>query len=891
VKTGATNARNPSCLSLLSESEAETLSHLGRPLTYQRGHVLFRHDQDSTYIGVVIAGRFRVSHTQPQLRNVVPDFLEMGDTVGEYTFALDGQIAGGKREATVVAEVDESCVFAIDYKKFATYIDDLPRPRNESLRAEIALLLIPHLYPEMKRQHFRRTRSSVSDISSSLVSTPGRSGNRSRVSPVTILNLDSVAECSWIGKRKHQEASVAANALLANDVQVPQVAFFNNGEISSWYFGNFNSLMRRSRERMASWQLLEELTKKSTTSDRRDGAIALLVCCKNGKDPCTESVQCRFLDKKRLEMILSGAKSNQFTGYIVKFQRENHSSHREYILQCLWSQHSFSVEWVKESDLECFTQVHIPSHFNRSSSKRLQSKMRIKYHKFIPGSLSLFGDHLITANKFKTSATDTSSQKQEPPPLEEEDVVVDSEIIDLKTRELLKSACQKIAATVMENANESSTARAKAELDANQYGRNQVSDFISLETMTCFFKISKMGKPVLLHCSAAMSHPETTTAIPESAKNELMDPKFETFRYFAALGSDQVRLSGMGERAFLLDFTEFLALLTQIGLLYRYTSVTDASSSFKQVCMTSSVEDGQLDYAKYCACMRILSSKLRLDKDEAQEVARDDRSERNVARMSSEVSNISSIKEESSFKEEGQELQVGLQQVKKSQKVHRKRMGRILASAIIAANETEEFEKRVADREEKYQMRIAEYRKKIQQKAAADRKAVEQKLERAQHKAEEKHRMAEMKANETWERVHEKSRKVLEARMNEARKRQQESEMRRAASRRKLLQLRQMAERRRDEISKKSELLESHREEVFHRQKIAKEKKRELFFMVEKEKDIMTDLFQEFPKNRHPSRPWRLIDLSGDALPDVFEIAKNSTKDVVQTDNFLFSPA
>lgn len=100
-----------------------------------------------------------------------------------------------------------------------------------------------------------------------------------------------------------------------------------------------------------------------------------------------------------------------------------------------------------------------------------------------------------------------------------------------------------------------------------------------------------------------------------------------------------------------------------------------------------------------------------------------------------------------------------------------------------------------------------------------------------------------------------------------------------------------MAERRRDEISKKSELLESHREEVFHRQKIAKEKKRELFFMVEKEKDIMTDLFQEFPKNRHPSRPWRLIDLSGDALPDVFEIAKNSTKDVVPTDNFLFSPA
>eukprot|EP00960_Hanusia_phi_P029873 748233-Hanusia_phi.AAC.2 len=756
VKHGGMNTLNHSCLSLLSESEAEALSHLGRALTYQKGHVLFRHDQDSTYIGVVIAGRFRVSHIQPQLKNVVPDFLEVGNTVGEYTFALDGQIAGGKREATVVAEMDESSVFAIDYKKFATYIHDLPRPRNETLRAEIALLLIPHLYPEMKKNYFRRTRSSVSEVSGSSVSSPRNAMRKQRVSPVTMLNLDSVAECSWMGKRKHHEASLAASALLANDVQVPQVAVFKDGEITSWYFGNFNSLMRRGRERMASWQLLEEFSKRSNVSDSRSGVLALLVCCKNGKDPGNEFVQCRFLDKKRLEMILSGAKSNHFTGYIVKFHRENHSSHREYVLQCLWSQHSFSVEWVKESDLECFTQVHIPSHFNRSSSKRLQSKMRIKFHKYVQGSLSLFGDHFITASKFKSSASDFNSQTDESLPMDESAAVVEKEIIDLKTRELLKSACQRIAATVMENANESSTARGKAELDAKHYGRIQVSDFESLETMSCLFKISKMGKPILLHCSAAMSHLETILAIPESARNELTDPKYETFRYFAALGSDQVRLSGLGERAFLLDFTEFLALLTQIGLLYRYVSVTDASSSFKQVCMTSSVEDGQLDYVKYCDCMRVLSSKLGMGKPQSCESGMDNTHDRRVNRLSSEISHIPSIKEESPSKESGQDFQAGFQQVKKNQKIHRKRMGRILASAIIAANETEEFERRVADREEKYQMRITEYRKKIQEKAAADRKAVEQKLERAQLKAEEKHRIAEMKANETWEKVHEK---------------------------------------------------------------------------------------------------------------------------------------
>jgi len=110
-----------------------------------------------------------------------------------------------------------------------------------------------------------------------------------------------------------------------------------------------------------------------------------------------------------------------------------------------------------------------------------------------------------------------------------------------------------------------------------------------------------------------VAHPETKPPLNEVAKSELLNPTEECFLFFAGYGAEHSRLSGLGERGVLLDFSEFLQLLTKKELLYDHVSITDASICFKMACQSHSAEDGQLKFPDYCTLMAILRAKLGLD--------------------------------------------------------------------------------------------------------------------------------------------------------------------------------------------------------------------------------------------------------------------------------------
>ena len=118
-----------------------------------------------------------------------------------------------------------------------------------------------------------------------------------------------------------------------------------------------------------------------------------------------------------------------------------------------------------------------------------------------------------------------------------------------------------------------------------------------------------------MHCTAAVSHPETKPPLTALARAELFNPSEETFYYFAGYGAEHQRLSGLGERGVLLDFSEFLQLLTKKGLLYDHVSMTDAAVCFKHACEALNAEDGQLKYPDYCKCMAALRSRMGLTRD------------------------------------------------------------------------------------------------------------------------------------------------------------------------------------------------------------------------------------------------------------------------------------
>jgi len=109
-------------------------------------------------------------------------------------------------------------------------------------------------------------------------------------------------------------------------------------------------------------------------------------------------------------------------------------------------------------------------------------------------------------------------------------------------------------------------------------------------------------------------------------------------------------------------------------------------------------------------------------------------------------------------------------------------------------------------------------------------------------------------------------------------KRQTETESRRAASIESLKMRRQAEEHRISEVTKRSELLETQRTKVYTKQKAVRESTMEYSYLAKREKEVVRDMYYEYVRTGHLAKPWGIIDLSGDALPSVIEIAAKKSK-------------
>eukprot|EP00282_Hemiselmis_andersenii_P007825 CAMPEP_0114128728 /NCGR_PEP_ID=MMETSP0043_2-20121206/11090_1 /TAXON_ID=464988 /ORGANISM="Hemiselmis andersenii, Strain CCMP644" /LENGTH=767 /DNA_ID=CAMNT_0001221943 /DNA_START=78 /DNA_END=2378 /DNA_ORIENTATION=- len=442
---------------------------------------------------------------------------------------------------------------------------------------------------------------TLSNASSRLKKQPKIDPDNPWNCPITIINQDALLECLWLAKFGEKEMTKEAKEVSADVIQVPHTAVFHDGELVQWYFGSGNSMKKRSKERMVAWALIEEFCGKGASQST--DTVATLTTWKPGRDRESEYVQCRLLDKKRLESVVSGAKTNRLNGVLQKYVYSGQGGEEdEHVLHCLWTSNSCSIESVPEFMLECFTETHKPARI-LPNKKQLRARMLVKFHHYVPGQLSMFGDHLTSttvlsrplltshvAEASKRVADKLSGVKQ--PPLKARNAafgprrsmsadMYQQRPIPLLTRESVKMACQRIASSLQRRVNSSKNAQRKAELMKSLDNSEHDIYFSQVQSMSCLFKI-RGGQPYLVHCDVAMSHPDTKPSLSMTALHELKNPTQEKFAFYCQFGITENRLSAQGARASTMDFTEFSRYLAAAELLYKHISLTEASWVFSQ---------------------------------------------------------------------------------------------------------------------------------------------------------------------------------------------------------------------------------------------------------------------------------------------------------------------
>lgn len=424
--------------------------------------------------------------------------------------------------------------------------------------------------------------------------------------PTTIVNIDALLECLWLAKFGEKELTTEAKEVNDDVLHVPHTAIFHEGEMVQWYFGTGGSMKKRSKERMVAWALIEEFCgKKGSHSTDSHRIVATMVTWRPGKDRESEFVQCRLLDKRRLESVVNGAKTNSFTGILQKYVStatdKNQEDDEQQVLQCTWTPISCSIEVLDEAMLECFTETHKSARI-LPNKKTLRARMRVQFHHFVPGQLSMFGDHLtstqITSRPILTahvaSAAQRIADREAGKPREKSrnksfaarrSASADmwqTKAVPLQMRESVKMACARIAASMQSRINSSKNAQRKADLIKSIDGSKHDTYFSQVMSMSCLFKV-KQGITHVLHCDVAMSHPDTKPAMSLTSKMELMKPTQEKFNLYSQFGLSENRLSAQGLRATTMDFTEFSRYLAAVEILYKHVSLTQASWVFAQV--------------------------------------------------------------------------------------------------------------------------------------------------------------------------------------------------------------------------------------------------------------------------------------------------------------------
>jgi CRP-like cAMP-binding protein len=887
VESHPISGGNPSFLSFLNEQEASRLSEMGKQHTLRKGQRIYQRGENAISFGLVLQGSLLMTDMQdlrirPATTATRPGtragagagpteehcVLQVGDTFGEIPLALDGQIVSGRRESTLHASEDdvEVKIFTIDYRKFAAFLEELPASRQAPFAMASRLLpkVLPNRHSKPPWLANARVRGDGS-VAASEEFSPIKNRKKSKVldaPPVTMLNMDVLMECAFVAKRAEGVVSDTTRAIVGKETRFPHTVVFHNGELVHWYFGWLSSVKRRSKEHLTAWQLLEDFCKGSESGQ----VVAVMTCCKRGNNEGQEHAQCRLLTRRKLETVVSGAKANQLTGYIQKYHRTERAVDTEYVLQCNWSTNSFTVDWVPESMVECLTHSHRPARMDPGGNKKLHEKMNVKYHHYVAGNLSQLGDHfnsqMIKMNPLEQLDGRSKARARQ---FNDGTDAKAGNIVERDIRDTVKTACQQIAAMFDKTVNKSDLARQKAIDDAIHFTLHHSPAFTLIRTMTCFFKVNKEGVPALLHCTAAVAHPETRQPLTAVSRAELLNPSEETFLFFAGYGGEHSRLSGLGERALLLDFSEFLQLLIKKDLLYNHVSMTDASLAFKHACNSLSAEEGQLKYPEYCECMLALRERMGLD-------------EAGKPKYQAGIRRTHSVENQEQREADIDERLAGVMIVRKQQEQERGRLGGMFAASIVEKQAIEDVSRRAAERDRKHEERAAALRRKVALAAAAERKALEEHRQKAQAQAAKKQQEKAESAQKSWERIEKTNQMLMEERDAAARKLQAETESRRQASIEKLKLRRQAEEHRLSEMTKRSELLENHRAKVYSKKAAVVESTKDYKYIAVREKEVVRGMFHDYVRTGHLARPWGLIDLSGDALPSLIEIATEKSK-------------
>eukprot|EP00286_Rhodomonas_abbreviata_P008274 CAMPEP_0181319016 /NCGR_PEP_ID=MMETSP1101-20121128/17330_1 /TAXON_ID=46948 /ORGANISM="Rhodomonas abbreviata, Strain Caron Lab Isolate" /LENGTH=527 /DNA_ID=CAMNT_0023426555 /DNA_START=57 /DNA_END=1641 /DNA_ORIENTATION=- len=222
--------------------------------------------------------------------------------------------------------------------------------------------------------------------------------------------------------------------------------------------------------------------------------------------------------------------------------------------------------------------------------------------------------------------------------------------------------------------------------------------------------------------------------------------------------------------------------------------------------------------------------------------------------------------------------EVSAASIRKQMELERTRLGRMFASTIVYARQAEALERKASEREARHLRRTEERRQKVQQQLQAEAKAAAERVARAQVKAEETQQLAAEKASQRWEKIEQTSQKVVSQRRVEAEERALAVEKRRQARKKQLQAMKKVEEHRLKEVSKKAAILEEHRMEVYAKRMQERDNIKLRLNRIGREKEVVSELFQDYLRTGALQKPWGLVDLDGDALPSVLEIAAQKSK-------------
>jgi hypothetical protein len=129
------------------------------------------------------------------------------------------------------------------------------------------------------------------------------------------------------------------------------------------------------------------------------------------------------------------------------------------------------------------------------------------------------------------------------------------------------------------------------------------------------------------------------------------------------------------------------------------------------------------------------------------------------------------------------------------------------------------------------------------------------------------------RARQKWIKVQENSRKLEESRREQMRQRKIEAEQRMERRGRQLAESERYHEEKKRDYHKKTQLIDDMHLRMNSKKERMQETRRRFWGKIAREKEVVGELFETFIHTGKLHRPWAAVDLDGDAIPTVFEVA------------------